>query len=71
MEFTEEQKRAKIIEKVIEGKSNFEISCEMFMSMSSIEKRLTVIYQDFGITGDKKRTPFIIQVLKMQSEGLL
>lgn len=68
MKLTEEEKR--IVEMVIDNKKNFEMAKSLFMSRSTFERKLTEIYQKFKIQGNKKRTAFIIQVLKMQSEGL-
>lgn len=68
MKFTEEQKN--IIELLKQGKSNTYISKKIFMSKGTLKRRLSEIYDMFGVEGQTARTDLIITILKLEKQGL-
>jgi len=66
MKLTNEQRN--IIQLLKEGKTNARIAKEMFVSLATIERRLTDLYNIFGA---ENRTSFIVEILRMENAGML
>jgi len=57
-----------IIELLKQGKTNAYIAQVMFLSVSTIERRLSDLYLKFGA---ENRASFVVEVLALENAGML